>query len=56
MNHECYTNSQSGTLLNEGKTLLQTKGAEMIVCRYELYPLGEFIPNVIRFWDFLTAH
>lgn len=26
----------------EGKILLQTEGAEMIVRRYELYPLGEF--------------
>jgi putative membrane-bound dehydrogenase-like protein len=27
---------------SEGKILLQTEGAEMIVRRYELYPLGEF--------------
>ncbi len=27
---------------SEGKVLLQTEGAEMIVRRYELYPLGEF--------------
>jgi putative membrane-bound dehydrogenase-like protein len=27
---------------SEGKILLQTEGAEMLVRRYELYPLGEF--------------
>ena len=27
---------------NEGRVLLQTEGAEMIVRRYELWPLGEF--------------
>jgi putative membrane-bound dehydrogenase-like protein len=27
---------------SEGRVLLQTEGAEMIVRRYELYPLGEF--------------
>jgi len=40
----------NGALINEafdckpaeGKILLQTEGAEMIVRRYELYPLGEF--------------
>ncbi len=40
----------NGTLVNEafdckpseGRILLQTEGAEMIVRRYELYPLGEF--------------
>ena len=27
---------------SEGKILLQTEGAEMLVRRYELYPLGDF--------------